>query len=286
MNIMKNCTLVLLLAVCGCMSYRFASEYEGVRNRSAVNGRYRIAHITFQTPIGLGDYGKKVNANNPFAVPDPWSIPQVASRMPAAELQRMIEAKYPAVFGNDAAAMPIDICISTGEEYKEYQWTILFPYLVSLGTLPVFLRTVSDCQVEVRPVASMGFHSSQSMRFVSDGKMTVFSPFGLIPYDRHVSALEQHQGNGIMSAPHLDETTRRYMVETFADSIATVVVAQLAEQEDKGGLPVVRPSPSAESTPKDATIEARLENLHKLHQKGLISDDEYKSHKAEILKSL
>lgn len=270
------CTAVLLS--CGCSSYRFASESRPNGNID-VKGRYRIAHITISGEIGIDNNIKAIQKNNPFAVIDPWSIPQVAMRYPYEDLRQMVIKKYPNVFADNPALPPIDIIISCNNEYKERVWTILFPYLVSLGTLPAFYRTTSDCTVEIRPTSSMMSTSSRSVRFVSDGKLTVFTPFGLIPFDSMPSDQEQRLGSGVMSAPHLDETARRHLLEVFANTVADLAIEQIKEAESKALIVVHSEKPVDKCTtaepPQPSNLVNGIEQLIALRDSGVITEQEF-----------
>ena len=271
------CMVVLLLA-CGCISYRFASE-----NRSwssiDVKGKYRIAHITVSGEIGFNDVDKAMKKNNLFATPDPWSMPQVAMRYSSETLRQMIIKKYPTVFVDDPAVPPIDIIISCNNEYKERLWTILFPYVISLGTLPAFQRTISDCAVEIRPAHSMVSTSSRSVRFVSDCKMTATSPFGLIPFDSMPNAQEQQLGSGLMAAPHLDETTKRHSLEVFVDTVANLAMEQIKESEDRTWGVVHPEKPvdkrTTEEPPQLSNLVGEIERLKVLRDSGAITEREF-----------
>ncbi len=268
------CTAVLLS--CGCSSYRFASESRPNGNID-VKGRYRIAHITISGEFNNG-FNNNIKAiqKNPFAVRNPWSIPQVAMRYPYEDLRQMVIKKYPNVFADNPALPPIDIIISCNNEYKGM---ILFPYLVSLGTLPAFFRTTSDCTVEIRPTSSMMSTSSRSVRFVSDGKMTVFTPFGLIPFDSMPSVQEQRLGCGVMSAPHLDETARRHVLEVFANTVADLAIEQIKEAESKALIVVHSEKPVDKCTtaepPQPSNLVNGIEQLIALRDSGVITDQEF-----------
>ena len=288
------------LLASGCGSYRFTAQTLSnvAEDRPALRGQYRIAHLTVTSGMGFNNVMKKMNDNNPFAFPDPWSIPQVSARAQNEVLQQLIARKYPSTFVNDSTAIPIDLVITCTAENKELGWTFLFPYLVSLGTLPAFQHTTSDCTVEIRSVFNLPIgHAPSAVRFGSDWKLTAFTPIGaMVTYDELPGMLEQRSGCGVDCAPHQDSGTKDKILETFAGAVAEAVVTQLREIEDKGLLAnVPQPVPPAsvvvvappEPAPADVApaqaspaaaeqpLEEKLKRLKKLRDTGAITEKEY-----------
>ena len=121
--------------------------------------------------------------------------------------------------------------------------------------------------------------SSRSVRFVSDAKLTVFTPFGLIPFDSLPSGQEQRLGAGLMSAPHLDDNARRHLLEVFAGTVSNLAIEQIKEIEGKSlivvhpGNPVDRSDTSPQS-PLSNSIGG-IEQLKKLRDSGVITEQEF-----------
>ena len=162
---------------------------------------------------------------------------------------------------------------------------MFFPYIVSLGTLPAFITTTSECRVEVRPHASQS-SASRKLRFSSDMKLTCFSPIGLIPYDELSNVREQNFGSGIFDVPHAGGDALNRLNTIAVNAIAYSVVAQLAELESKG-LPMRKPAtiiPKPDGSADEAV--KKLQNLQNLRNQGLITEEEFKKIKADILKSI
>ena len=121
---MKRILAYVILSVttmCGCSSYRFIAT--GEKDGYSPRNKYRIANLIIHAPRGLNNYVKQTNVDNPFVVPDPWSIPQVASVYNMEKLRKMIEQRYPSIFVYDESATPIDVNVYCTNEEKELEWT-------------------------------------------------------------------------------------------------------------------------------------------------------------------
>ncbi len=188
-----------LIGVCcallaGCMSYRLSSYGEGGRMvaEKAVQGRYRIVGVQIDCARGL-DEATRARMDNPWAA-DPWSILQVAAGLKNTDVISAIRERTPGVC-EDVNAVPVEIKVISTMENSELGATFLVPYLVSLGTLPAFIRRLSDCRIEVAIGSGEKRRTySCQRRFVADSKMTCFTPIGLIDYDRDFVAIEQQLG--------------------------------------------------------------------------------------------
>ncbi len=282
-NPLAKAVLSVGLCICavatGCNSYRFTATYP--RENTTVKGRYRIAtiksHIPVTQPIGF--------VTPQFSVPDPWSIPQVASKIPEETLKSMIWSRYQDIFTTDIDATPIDIEIHPVSEKKSGMWSIFFPYIVSLGTLPAFINTTSECRVEVRPHSSAS-SANRRLRFSSDMKLTCFTPIGLISYGELPDVREQSFGSGIFDVPHAGGDALNRLNTIAVNAIAYSVVAQLSELESKGAT--MRKPATIKSKPAVAIDDVinKFEKLQHLRKKGLITEEEFNKIKADILKSI
>jgi len=69
---------------------------------------------------------------------------------------------------------------------------------------------------------------------------------------------------------------------------AQALAKEMAAKSERAALPVLAPKPPVEMTSsgKAAAPEDRLRKLSDLHKKGIITDDEYKAKRAEILKDM
>ena len=167
---------------------------------------------------------RDMNKDNPYVMADPWSIAQTVSLMKMEQLAEKIEESCPDVFANDVSAQRIDVKVVCRSEDNRYGVTILFPYLLSLGTLPAIWETLSDCTVEVCTTADgKRIGHVVPIELSSIGKLTVFSPIGLIDFERPIDSISQRHGSGIMEAPHLEPVVRQNFSWVFAESVGGAV---------------------------------------------------------------
>lgn len=214
----------------GCSSYRVTGRFmsPGEAHPQPTAQKYHIAHLAIDAARGGNQAVRDMNRDNPFVMADPWSIAQTVSLMKMEQLAEKIEESFPDVFANDASAQRIDVKVICRNEDQRYGVTILFPYLVSLGTLPAIQETLSDCTVEVRATAdSKRIGRVVPIELASIMKLTVFSPIGLIDFERPTDVISQRHGSGIMAAPHLDPSVRQNFSRVFAESVGAAVCRAL-----------------------------------------------------------
>lgn len=145
----------VMVAVCGCTSYRFTGSVDGASMANGVKtkGKYRIYKLSFDVKRGLNQQIRDSQGDGPFAMPDPWSLPQVASASREACLIEMIHATHPDVFSSVSTAIPLEIKVQGGRENKDYGWSVLLS----------------------RPVIDL--HSISSRRVYGEGQEAVFAGF-------------------------------------------------------------------------------------------------------------
>lgn len=200
----------------------------GEKDGYSPRNKYRIANLIIHVPRGFNNYAKQTNVDNPFVALDPWSIPQVASVYNMEKLRKMIEQRYPSIFVYDESATPIDVNVYCTNEEKELEWTILVPYIVSLGVLPCYQRTISKCEISVRNAGAYPKLQKNSVTcFQTDLKLTCFSPLGLSQFDSSSVATVQKHNSGVMKAPHLDRNALNDLLMVFSEAVSDAVVAQL-----------------------------------------------------------
>ena len=113
----------VMVAVCGCTSYRFTGSVDGASMANGVKtkGKYRIYKLSFDVKRGLNQQIRDSQGDSPFAMPDPWSLPQVASASREACLIEMIHATHPDVFSSVSTAIPLEIKVQGGRENKDHR---------------------------------------------------------------------------------------------------------------------------------------------------------------------
>ena len=222
--------ILCVATLAGCTSYRLTGRFmsHGEACPQPTAQKYHIAHLTIDAARGGNQVARNLNRDNPYAAPDPWSIPQTASLMRMDQLAEKIEESCPDVFANDASAQRIDVKVLCRNEDSRYGATILFPYLVSLGTLPAIQEILSDCTVEVCATADgKRIGRVVPIELSSIMKLTVFSPIGLMDFERPTDVISQRHGTGVMAAPHLEPSVQHDFSRVFAESVGAAVCRAL-----------------------------------------------------------
>lgn len=226
---MKSSFIVVVCSVLmtGCGSYRFHSVGETPLASGQPTRQYRIVGLSFDVKRGLNGFNPQ---NNPFAPPDPWSIVQTASLLNQKDLVEAIKRKNEAV-GDNADAVPVEIEIVSQSERKELEATILVPYLVSLGILPAWNRSISSCTIKMTLGIGTARKSYQyECNFISNSKMTAFSPIGIIDYDDIPDAIAQRKASGY-AAPHLNPNCLNDLKTVFATTVSKALSASMTRFE-------------------------------------------------------
>ena len=198
----------------GCGSYRMGAKVDGNRSMAGLQNRYRIGKITFSVPLKKNHvYGGEVADYN--------APQQTGSMMDEDRIRDFCELRYPDVFVADDKGIPIDIAVESSSPNKEYEWSILFPYILSLGILPAWIETTSTAKISI--TVSGEQVSDSSVAYVSNSKVTCFSPIGIIPYSRdidmdHVETAECALG---FSNPKMEmrKTSEAVFLNSFCDGI-------------------------------------------------------------------
>ena len=224
----------VMVAVCGCTSYRFTGSVDGASMANGVKtkGKYRICKLSFDVKRGLNQQIRDSQGDSPFAMPDPWSSPQVASASREACLIEMIHATHPDVFSSVSTAIPLEIKVQGGRENKDYGWSVLCPYLITLGIAPAFFETRSECNAEVRIVDGQMLDPAVGLSFCSNMRMTAFSPFGLIEYEDRMSGVQsQAVGSGVAAWPHGNAEVLKQLQKVFSSTLADAVLRAIIKHE-------------------------------------------------------
>ena len=224
-----------------------------------------------------------------FAMPDPWSIPAVSKRLEESDICNDVMNRNPSIFNRSPESTPLEVEIRSRNESKGGAWSILFPYLLTLGVFPAWTYTPSQCEITVTSIADRNKRQSCLVDFRSDSSLTVFSPIGLISYDYVPGAVSCRTGSGIMKAPHLDKeclaNLQAVYTETLAAGIATCV------HEIERSIPVtVKEQPGRETGPAKVTenvmLKEKIMRLKELKDSGILTNDEYETKRKALIDQL
>ena len=231
-----NARLVSVLAlgvVCGCTSYRFSglsSQGTSARNVATKN-HYCVSHLRFNVIRGLNEAVRQQQGENPYAAPDPWSIPQTASLSREEVLLPVIQSAYPSVFFPDGQER-LEVDVSSSVETTDGMWSVFCPYLITLGIAPMYQTVHSECAVEVKRIADGSLIGKSTIRFDTNMRMSATSPLGaMIGYDREGGVQSQETGSGVGCWPHSDIEVARKVQKVFAETVADAVVSILMRAE-------------------------------------------------------
>ncbi|MBQ7190060.1 MAG: SHOCT domain-containing protein [Kiritimatiellae bacterium] len=280
--------LVALSACCaGCTSYRFQGTIRGTESESP-RGRYRI--VEFKMTVPKMDIIPIRDVDDPYAIPDPWSIPQCSYKRNRDAIIRDLEIAVSPTLCSDPNAEPVSVKVISAGDTKSGIITIFFPYLISLGILPAHLATESRCDVTVALVRDPSQSRSISIEYRSDTKVSVFSPIGAISFDP-VPASSFRTASGIMTAPHIDKVAMKNTQDVFIEALAKGIAACLADMErvrtalaapvtvsTPPPAPVVSTPPPVPAVPQPSvgsSISVQISELKALRDAGTISKEEY-----------
>ncbi|MBR4171440.1 MAG: SHOCT domain-containing protein [Kiritimatiellae bacterium] len=285
--------LILLVTVCcGCSSYRFQGTVHDPAfvTGARPQGKYRIAKFKMTVPKMSGSFR---HVDDPFAAPDPWSIPQVSYKKKTELIICDLEQFIPSMFSSDNRAEPVEIQITSAGDEKSNMFSIIVPYLISLGIFPGWMGTSTRCDVIVTLARDRNLSRKFSIEYRSDMKLS-FSPIGLIPYNP-VPAPSFRTGVGIMAAPHINERSCRDSQDVFCETLAMGIAACLTDMERGRYQPPLisqptvstttipsapQPAPAPAATPTATRQTAPVSSAAKLKQlrdAGTITQEEYET---------
>lgn len=245
-------SLAAQVLVCGCASYRFDANIEG-RNIASVKGRYRIEAIDFKVELNEIPFtGEKR--------PMPSSPPQVGWSLDEDKIRDFVKDRYPDVFSDDESAIPIKIKMSSDLIESRYSWTILCPYLISLGVLPGGGEDATPAKLKV--YAGEDLMATKAISYEYDAKVSVFSPLGAIPFSKDIDRQYVQRDEVVLNIAAVQNKVRgmseKIFLETFADGVVSCLVE--GERQDRK---------------VQQSLSDRLRRLDELHDKGILTDAEY-----------
>jgi len=221
---MNKCIVVVLTAIflSGCASYRIASKGDGRRCQTGLQNRYRIGKITFSVQLEKNPvYGGEVLD---------YSVPmQTGSMMDEDRIRDFCELRYPDIFVVGDKGIPIDVTIESSAPDRGYAWSILFPYLVSLGVMPAWFETSSNAKISI--TVSGKQVADSSVAYVSNAKVTCFSPIGIISYSRDINMDHVETAECALVISDVKRKLRKISEAVFLNSFCDGILISLSEYE-------------------------------------------------------
>lgn len=208
--------VLIAISISGCASYRMGAKIDGGRPSTGLQNRYRIGKITFAVPLAKNPVygGEMVDYDSP---------PQAGAMMDEDRIRDFCESRHPDIFVAGDKGIPIDVAVESSSPNKEHLWSIIFPYMLSLGILPAWCETTSTAKISIN--VSGRQEADSSATYVSNDKVTCFSPLGIISYSRdinmdHVETAECALG---LSDPKraMREISEAVFLNSFCDGILT-----------------------------------------------------------------
>lgn len=274
---------IVFLLFCGCTSYRLKGSVVHASNTiPSTEKKYRIEKFINKSDVGIYASGYDT---------DPWSIPAVSKRFSETEMCSDLMSKNPKVFSCAADSIPLEVEIYSRSESKDGRWSIIFPYILTLGIFPAWIGTTSQSELKVTSLADRNIRTSCIIDFRSDIKLTVFSPIGLIAYDATPEATSYRTGSGLMTAPHVDAGTLWELRTVYTETLAVAICRCAQELEKQMPTAASMPSndhekappPAAEPTPP---LKEKLQQLKELKDAGVLTDREYDAKRKLLIDQL
>ena len=98
------------------------------------------------------------------------------------DIKESLERTYPNVFADDG--IPFTIRETGNKNFNsKYGWTLLFPYLLSIGTLPMVLHSEHDTGFMVELDGTGKIHAEYEVNISKDEALTCYTPFALFCYN-------------------------------------------------------------------------------------------------------
>lgn len=287
MTKLASCLLgSVFLIFYGCTSYRFQGNVaQAFGNMPMTEKKYRIEKIINKVNNGIYSSGQDA-----FSVPDPWSIPAVSKKLEETELCSDVMNANPSIFSRSSDSIPLEVEIRSRMESKDGRWSIIFPYILTLGIFPAWMGTASQCELTVTSLMDRNIRTSCIIDFRSDMKLTVFSPIGLVSYDTISGAASCQTGSGLMTAPHVDSGSLWHLRTVYAETLAVAIgrcVNELERQKPttvhasfKERVNEPRPSVDANS------LKEKIQRLKDLKASGVLTDSEFDAKRKALVDQL
>ena len=217
--------VMLFVAVSGCASYRIAGGIHDCPSvRNSLKKTYRIETIAFDVPLERNLIYGGSSAH-------PYSPPQHGANMDEDRIKHYIEDRFPAVF-DAKQGTPISITLSAPRPETSGAWSILFPYLMSLGVLPCWMETETYARVTVS--VSGKPEASCAVDYKGKCKASCFSPLGAIPYSKDCGMDVVETDEVVLNVSSVNGVLKQLNEKVFLRTLAAAVEKCLSEYEDKG----------------------------------------------------
>jgi len=267
---------VILLCGMGCTSYRVCGHAgSATTTNPGLRRTYRLQRIDVRNV-----------SSNPMVV---WTAEFAFAKTPISAYERLVTRSRPDVFAERPDSVPISVEVSLRNSEGSLGWTILVPYLVTLGIFPAQVQYDDTCDVTVRRLDVPYFTPAATFKFQHRVMVTAFSPIGLGGFEPDPTVTAERSGNGIMAQPEINMTVRNNIAEALAETMAATIVESLRQMEAaESPAPVVsavapanttsaQASPASVRSPSPAhsSLDEKLKNLKKLRDSGAITEKEY-----------
>ena len=221
---MNRFAIVVLTAISisGCASYRMGAKTDGNRSATGLQNRYRIGKITFAVSL----------VKNPVhggEVVDYDSPPQTGSMMDEDRIRDFCESRHPDIFTAGDKGIPIDVAVESSSPNKEHLWSIIFPYMLSLGILPAWCETTSTAKISI--TVSGRQEASSFVTYISNDKVTCFSPLGIISYSRDINMDHVETAECVLGLSDPKRAMREISEAVFLDSFCDGILTSLSKYE-------------------------------------------------------
>ncbi len=277
---LQTAVVVVLLCSAGCSSYRVCGYAPGRGGTNEITKQtYRLQRIVVRNVSSM-----------PTIV---WTTEFALAKTPTSTYERLVTQKLPNVFSDERTSIPIEVEVSIRSSTGSLGWTILVPYLVTLGIFPAQIQYDDVCGVVVRRLDSSVVSAEQTFNFQHKTMVTAFSPIGLGGFEPDSAATSERSGNGIMAQPEINMDVRNNIAEALAETIAATIATALQQLEAaEQKVPIAPPVPVAQVTPSpysaptlaapstnegptsNTNLVERLRIIKSLRKQGVVTQEE------------
>ena len=254
-----------LLFSTGCSSYRVCGYAPSRSGTNEITKRtYRLQRIVLRNVSSM-----------PTIV---WTTEFALAKTPASAYERLVTQKLPNVFSDERTSIPIEAEVIIRSSTGSLGWTILVPYLVTLGILPAQMQYDDVCGVVVRRLDSPVILAEQTFRFQHKTMVTALSPIGLGGFDPDSMATSERSGNGIMAQPEINMDVRNNIADALAETIAATIATALRHMElEEHAEPLYAVRSGEQKETHAVTLQQRIDSLKSLRDAGTITEQEYQN---------
>ena len=202
-------------------------------------GCVNVRHVAIPK---VNDIGPRVVTENKYRLAG-YAIGQRNYQF--GDIKDFLERSYPNVFAD--SGIPFTIRETKRANFStKYGWTFLFPYLLSMGTLPMVMHSEHDTGFTIDLNGAGRAHAEYEVNISMDKSLTCYTPFALLCYNGEP---ETHGHRGFYRVKAYGGNSNRISVNRSAIGYGAAV--KLKELEQAGAIKALadsKPIPASTSS--------------------------------------